>query len=89
MKTIPCKNPDHPIGYSRDSMILLEESAVESVWACKACKEVLKVVSAQVRTKPAYQQHVREQLRREGRLPERHPGRAPMPRMTKKGKDYA
>ena len=66
--SIPCKNPQHPYGLSREAMILLEESPTESVWACKACKDILGVVSAQVRTKPKYQRYVREQLRRQGKL---------------------
>lgn len=79
MKGIPCKNPDHPKGCDRYTMIMLEENATQSVWACQACKDILKVVSAQVRTKPAYQRHIREQLAREGRLITERPFIRPTP----------
>jgi hypothetical protein len=66
--TIPCKNPDHPFGMSRETMVCIKDTQTESAWACKACMDVLHVTSVQVRTKPAYQRHVREQLRRQGKL---------------------
>lgn len=56
---------------SKFTMTLLEETATQEVWACQACKDVLKVVSAQVKTKPAYQRHIRKELRRQGMIPQR------------------
>lgn len=80
---IPCKNPQHPSHLSRNTMELLRETATESYWACKACMDINHVVSAQVRTKPAYQRHVRSQLQREGRALTAAPKVAPMPKFYK------
>ena len=49
----PCKNPDHPKGVPRDKgMIILEEQDHRVVFACVPCKDLNKVLSAQVVTLP-------------------------------------
>ena len=65
---IPCKNPTHPDALPRTSMRMVKETQTEEVWACVACMDAHKVYSVQVKTKPIYRQHVREQLAREGKL---------------------
>ena len=80
---IACKNPQHPSARSRNEMELLKETETESYWACKACLEINRVVSGQVRTKPAYQRHVRRELAKQARLLTEAPKRAPMPRFYK------
>ena len=49
-------------------MRMVKETQTEEVWACVACMDAHKVYSVQVKTKPIYRQHVRQQLAREGKL---------------------
>jgi hypothetical protein len=79
---IPCKNPQHPDGTSKFTMVLVQDKPTEEVWACKACMDINRVYSIQVKTKRKYQQHVRGELRKQGRLPSR-PQTAPMPKFYK------
>ena len=65
---IPCRNPTHPTGLSPFHMICVKESATEEVWACKACMEINHTYSVQVKTKTKYQQHIRRELAKEGKL---------------------
>lgn len=75
MKGIPCKNPQHPAGADRYSMVLFKDSPTEEAWACKACLDINHVYSVQVKTKPEFQRHVRKELRAKGML-------APRPQTT-------
>lgn len=49
----PCQNPDHPREFSREtSMVVIEEDSERVVFACKACRDINKALSVQVRTLP-------------------------------------
>lgn len=61
LKQPQCKSPHHP-GDNRDTMLLVDENTTHFVFACSACKDVNKVLSVQVRTKPEFRAHVREQI---------------------------
>jgi hypothetical protein len=79
---IPCKNPQHPDNHSRFTMIKIKDTPTDEAFACKACLDVHKVYSVQVRTKPEFKRHVRGQLAREGKLAPK-PQTAPMPNFHK------
>lgn len=50
MNVPKCANPDHPVDAKRDSMIIVQESKKEIVFACTLCRDVKKILSAQVIT---------------------------------------
>lgn len=60
MQPPQCRSPHHPEGLHHNTMILLGETATYYEFGCTACKDIAKVLSVQVRTKPAYQQHLRQ-----------------------------
>lgn len=64
-----CKNPHHPVGMSRDSMVCSRESVEHFVFYCKTCLEVKHLQSIQVKTRARYREEVRRKLASEGRLP--------------------
>ncbi len=82
MKGIPCKNPQHPEGTDRYSMVLFKDTPTEEAWACKACLDINRVYSVQVKTKTAFRRAVRRDLAAKGLLPGK-PRTAPMPRFYK------
>jgi hypothetical protein len=75
-----CKNPDHPEGKSRDSMVCAQETDTYFVFFCQTCATVKKIKSIQVRTRAAFKREVRQQLIREGRVMK---GPPPMIRRTR------
>lgn len=64
-----CKNPSHPPGMSRKSMVCSRETAEYLVFFCKTCLEVRHLESIQVKTRARYKQEIRRRLASEGRLP--------------------
>jgi hypothetical protein len=58
--TLPtCKSPTC---LDRNRMILVDESPTQWVFACEACKDINKVLSVQVRTKPAASLLIKQQV---------------------------
>lgn len=77
-----CKSPDHPPSAPRDQMLLVDEHSqgglvTHYVWACLPCRDIRKIVSAQVVSSPAFRQYVasepRMQQYKRARLVERDP----------------
>jgi len=79
-----CKNPDHPPDAPRDKMLLVDEHRTQGhvthyVFACVPCKDIRKLISAQVVTAPEFRQYVATEPRmlayKRARLVERDPTR--------------
>ena len=59
-KAPECRNPQCP--GPRDQMVLVDATPSHYVFACLPCKDKHRVLSVQVRTKPTFRRHVREQI---------------------------
>lgn len=59
---LECKNPCHPPGASKKSMICVKEHPEYFVFACRMCMEVNRVQSIQVKTREWVKQETRKSL---------------------------
>lgn len=74
--TPDCKNPRHPSG-APPATLLVDETATHYVFACPGCRDILQILSVQVRVKTEYQRRVRNDPRmveyKRARMVERDP----------------
>lgn len=68
MRIPDCKNPDHPPSSPRNQMICVEEHesrgvVTHYVFACVPCRDIRKILSAQVVSTPKFREYVQTEPR--------------------------
>jgi hypothetical protein len=63
-----CKSPDHPPEAPRDQMILVDETGkggltTHYVFACVPCRDIRKIISAQVVCDPRFRTYIQNEPR--------------------------